>query len=915
MKCRFFCLLLLLILRFWSFLVSSKSFENSEFSVLNPYGVNSEGVTRIGGRSLLSLPLKGKSSTALIAALDGTIHLVDSNSMKIIWSFSSGPPIYSSYQANINHEHNQENASGVGSSFFFDCGDDWELYIHTEHGKMKLPSTIDEVVRNTPYIFEDGAVMTGSRKTTVFEVDLVTGELIRNHMSKFLSSELSNEEPGSYKSKQNMDIKDLMQSSMMNPVEPRLYITRTDYSLKSSFSNSEEASWSLNVAEIGATLLCPDVENPIEGIPWTLQNNNSFGIDFAMPLSCQSKALVFRDRSHFLSGPSGYKRLPSEAHNSNNISLVSASGSFLPSQLTVGKHINTGSEKFMLTGPVNNTSYRVVPLPSMKINESNIIQEQKMGTLPGAFGLFFVFLLTMLVGLMKYGRTLAVKVKQSFLKEQSSLGTSNSRVISSKKNKPRKSKKSGSSGKREVSISSEIEDMLLQREDNLNNGFHDNNLTNIAGSGRRVGKLWVTNKEIATGSNGTIILEGIYEGRPVAVKRLVKTHHDIGSKEVQNLIVSDRHPNIVRWYGMDSDQDFVYLSLERCTCSLYDLIKIYSDLPMNSMLGLDQDTGRMDEYNIHLESIKVAMPNLKLWNENGRPSSVLLKLMRDIVAGLEHLHELGIIHRDLKPQNVLIVKQQSICSKLSDMGISKRLPANVSSLGHRATGCGSSGWQAPEQLLHGRQTRAIDLFSLGCVLFFCVTGGRHPFGDSLERDVNIVNNKMNLLLVDNIPEVVDLISQLLNPNPGLRPKASEVLQHPLFWSPEMRLSFLRDTSDRIELEDRETDLLKALESTAQIALGLKWNEKLEPIFIANIGRYRRYKYDSVRDLLRVMRNKLNHYRELPKEIQELVGSIPVGFDDYFTRRFPKLLIEVYKVISCFCRQEECFQKYFKSHVD
>ena len=59
---------------------------------------------------------------------------------------------------------------------------------------------------------------------------------------------------------------------------------------------------------------------------------------------------------------------------------------------------------------------------------------------------------------------------------------------------------------------------------------------------------------------------------------------------------------------------------------------------------------------------------------------------RDIVVGLKHLHELGIIHRDLKPQNVLILKQKSICSKLSDMGISKRLPANVSSLGHHATG-------------------------------------------------------------------------------------------------------------------------------------------------------------------------------------------------------------------------------------
>ena len=85
----------------------------------------------------------------------------------------------------------------------------------------------------------------------------------------------------------------------------------------------------------------------------------------------------------------------------------------------------------------------------------------------------------------------------------------------------------------------------------------------------------------------------------------------------------------------------------------------------------------------------------------------------------------------------------------------------------------------------------------------------------------------------------------------------------------MRLSFLRDVSDRVELEDREidSDLLKALESIAPLALGAKWDEKLDPDFITNIGRYRRYKYDSVRHLLRVMRNKLNHYRELPQEIQ------------------------------------------------
>ncbi|KAA8532082.1 hypothetical protein F0562_006776 [Nyssa sinensis] len=314
--------------------------------------------------------------------------------------------------------------------------------------------------------------------------------------------------------------------------------------------------------------------------------------------------------------------------------------------------------------------------------------------------------------------------------------------------------------------------------------------------------------------------------------------------------------------------------------------------------------------------MKGIMQDTKLWKANGYPSPVLLKLMRDVVSGLVHLHELGIIHRDLKPQNVLIIKEKSLCAKLSDMGISKRLIDDMSSLGHHATGCGSSGWQAPEQLLHGRQTRAVDMFSLGCVLFFCVTGGRHPFGDHLERDINITKNQQDLFLVENIPEAVDLFSHLLDPNAELRPKASEVVQHPLLWNSDMRLSFLRDSSDRVELEDRETDsdLLRALESTAPMALGAKWNEKMEPAFISNIGVYRRYKFDSVRDLLRVVRNKLNHYRELPVDIQEILGPVPEGFDDYFASRFPKLLIEVYKVMYKYCKEEEMFHKYFKSNV-
>ena len=57
-----------------------------------------------------------------------------------------------------------------------------------------------------------------------------------------------------------------------------------------------------------------------------------------------------------------------------------------------------------------------------------------------------------------------------------------------------------------------------------------------------------------------------------------------------------------------------------------------------------------------------------------------------MVAGLVHLHNLGIIHRDLKPQNVLISAEGPIRAKLSDMGISKHLQDDMTSVSHHGTG-------------------------------------------------------------------------------------------------------------------------------------------------------------------------------------------------------------------------------------
>ncbi|KAF3789088.1 Serine/threonine-protein kinase/endoribonuclease [Nymphaea thermarum] len=524
--------------------------------------------------------------------------------------------------------------------------------------------------------------------------------------------------------------------------------------------------------------------------------------------------------------------------------------------------------------------------------------------------IFFIVIIPLVILLMMF-LNIRDRIKQS--------NSTKKTPVTSKK---RKSKKSGNT---KNTMMTDMQDKFSSAEttasevhkhsyiEKIDNESLDGTIKGNQGGGRTIGNLFVSSIEIAKGSNGTVVLQGTFNGRLAAIKRLVLAHSNVASKEVEALLRSDNHPNIVRWYGVEYDPDFVYLALERCACSLGELVDLYAPL--------SQDDPSFDTYVSNIKSASDSQVELidriegiELWKKNGYPSTQLLGLMRGMVSGLAHLHDLKIIHRDLKPQNVLISAGKPLCAKLSDMGISKSLSDGKSSLTNNYTGAGSSGWQAPELLLGGSQTFALDLFSLGCVLFFCITKGRHPFGNNFERDTNIAKGQPDLSLVEHIPEAVHLFSQLLQPEPSLRPLAHKVLLHPLFWSSEMRLSFLRDSSDRIELEDREkqSDLLEAIECIGPEVFGYNWEIKFDSVFLGSIGNHRRYNANSTRHLLRLIRNKWNHYIEFPKQVQDYLGDMPDGFDVYLTKRFPKLLIAVYKVIYEYCREETYFVKYFES---
>ena len=82
----------------------------------------------------------------------------------------------------------------------------------------------------------------------------------------------------------------------------------------------------------------------------------------------------------------------------------------------------------------------------------------------------------------------------------------------------------------------------------------------------------------------------------------------------------------------------------------------------------------------------------------------------------------------------------------------------------------------------------------------------------------------------------------------------------------------------MSLQKVDQSLLHQLEALSEEAVGGRdWATALGPEVVANLGKYRKYNGGSLRDLLRVIRNKHNHFREMPLDLQQKLGPLPEGF--------------------------------------
>ncbi|XP_060921675.1 serine/threonine-protein kinase/endoribonuclease IRE1-like isoform X2 [Labrus mixtus] len=120
-----------------------------------------------------------------------------------------------------------------------------------------------------------------------------------------------------------------------------------------------------------------------------------------------------------------------------------------------------------------------------------------------------------------------------------------------------------------------------------------------------------------------------------------------------------------------------------------------------------------------------------------------------------------------------------------------------------------------------------------------------------------------------------------------------------------------DVSDRIEKEPLDGPIVRQLERGGRAVVKSDWREHITVPLQTDLRKFRSYKGGSVRDLMRAMRNKKHHYRELPAEVQETLGSIPDDFVSYFTSRFPHLLMHTYLAMRT-CASERPFLPYYST---
>jgi serine/threonine-protein kinase len=234
-------------------------------------------------------------------------------------------------------------------------------------------------------------------------------------------------------------------------------------------------------------------------------------------------------------------------------------------------------------------------------------------------------------------------------------------------------------------------------------------------------------------------------GRTVALKTLHHRYAEMPSfrrrfRQEARAMASLDHENIVKVYDISQDGEVPFI-----------VVECVAGRDVGDLLGENRG-GRLNEQFVR-------------------------RMATQLLRALSYAHGRGIIHRDIKPSNILLMPDGTV--KVADFGIARIVEEDDAETGEPGEIVGSARYMSPEQLKGEEATPRSDIYSVGILLYHCLTG-RPPFsGDvkSLARQ-HINNNptpprKLNKRIT---PRMEAVILKALAKDPyGRYPSATAML--------------------------------------------------------------------------------------------------------------------------------------------
>ena len=161
------------------------------------------------------------------------------------------------------------------------------------------------------------------------------------------------------------------------------------------------------------------------------------------------------------------------------------------------------------------------------------------------------------------------------------------------------------------------------------------------------------------------------------------------------------------------------------------------------------------------------------------PEKIVHIYIKQVLEGLDYLHEQGIVHRDIKGGNILFTKNAVV--KLADFGFAVILTDNEKT----NSVVGTPYWMSPEVIeSKGNMSPACDIWSLGCTIIELLTGQPPYFSLELYGAMFRIVSDEHPPLPEGISDTLyDFFKKCFVKDPEKRSTAKDLLKHPWIISP------------------------------------------------------------------------------------------------------------------------------------